>query len=105
MALPELRARPFDRRQRASGQRIVPAAERRGIVVAHDGDGAVGHVPLDQLEDRDRIGAVADEVAEERPAVSAQAVRVRETRGDRLEVAVDVSEQGYFQTESVFWMR
>jgi hypothetical protein len=62
-------------------------------------------VPLDQLEDRDRIGAVADEVAEERSPVSAQAVRVRETRGDRLEVAVDVSEQGYFQTESVFWMR
>jgi hypothetical protein len=30
---------------------------------------------------------------------------VRETRGDRLEVAVDVGEQCYFQTEPVFWMR
>ena len=60
---------------------------------------------LDQLDDGDRVGAVPDEVAKERAAVSAQAFRVRETRGDRLDVAVDVGEQGYFQAELVFWMR
>jgi hypothetical protein len=74
-------------------------------VIAHDGDGAVRHVPLDQLEDRHGVGAVPDEVAEERAPVSSQAFRVRETRGDGLEVAVDVGEQGYFQAELVFWMR
>ena len=105
MALAELRARPLDRRLRASRERIVLAAERRRIVVAQHGDGALRHVALDQLDDGDRVGAVPDEVAKERAAVSAQAFRVRETRGDRLDVAVDVGEQGYFQAELVFWMR
>ena len=105
MAVAELRARPIDCRQGASGERIVRAVERGRIVVAHHGDGAVRHVALDQLDDRDRVGAVPDEVAKERSAVSAEAFRVRETRGDRLDVAVDVGEQRYFQTELVFWMR
>jgi hypothetical protein len=74
-------------------------------VIAHHDDGAVRQVPLDQLEDRDGVGAVPDEVAQERAPVSSQAVRVRETRGDRLEVAVDVGEQGYLQTELVLRMR
>jgi hypothetical protein len=74
-------------------------------VIAHHGDGAFRHVPLDQVEDCDRVGAVPDEVAQEGAPVSSQAFRVRETRGDCLEVAVDVGEQGYFQTEPVFRMR
>ena len=105
MAVLELRTRPFDCRQGASRERIVRAAERRRIVVAQHGDGALRHVALDQLDDGDRVGAVPDEVAKERSAVSAEAFRVRETRGDRLDVAVDVGEQRYFQTELVFWMR
>jgi len=69
------------------------AAERRRVVVAEDHDGAARGVRFDQLEDRDRIGAVANEVAEERIAVSAQGARVVEARGQRLEVAVDVGEK------------
>jgi len=105
MAVAELPASPIGRRERASRQRIVRASQHRRIVVAHHGDRAAGHVALDQLQHCDGVGAVSDEVAQERSPVSAQAFRVRETRGDRLQVAVDVGEQGYLQTELVFWMR
>jgi hypothetical protein len=50
-------------------------------------------VRFDQLEHRDGVRAVADEVAEERVALSTQGARVIEARGERLEVAVDVGEK------------
>jgi len=48
---------------------------------------------LDQLEDGNRIGAVADEVAQKCIALGAQGARVIEARGQRLEIAVDVGEE------------
>jgi hypothetical protein len=69
------------------------AAERRRVVIAEDHDRAARSVRFDQLEDRDGVGAVADEVAEERVALSTQGARVIEARGERLEVAVDVGEK------------
>ncbi len=62
-------------------------------------------MPFDEVEHRDRIGSVADEVAEKGIAVRAQRVGVREARGDGLEVAVDVGEQGELQTGPVFCRR
>jgi hypothetical protein len=48
---------------------------------------------LDQLEHRDRVGAVADQVTEERVALSAERARVVEARAQRLDVAMDVGEE------------
>ena len=62
-------------------------------------------MPFDQLEHRDGVGTIADEITQERMPFSSQSFRVVEARGDRFEVAVDVGEQGYLQTELVFWMR
>ncbi len=114
-ALPgaELRPRPGDGGQRVAVERVVGTPDRRRVVVAEHDDRAVRRVALDQVEHRHRIGAVADEVAEKRVSVRAQRVRVREAGGDRLEVAVDIGEQGELHRgppvrvvrRSCFWMR
>jgi hypothetical protein len=72
---------------------VHAVAERGRVVIAEDHDRAAGGVRFDQLEDRDGVRAVADEVAEERVALSTQGARVIEARGERLEVAVDVGEK------------
>jgi hypothetical protein len=50
-------------------------------------------VRFDQFEHSDRVGAIADEVTEKCIALGAQGARVIETRGERLEVAMDVGEE------------
>jgi hypothetical protein len=50
-------------------------------------------VRFDQLEHGDRVGAVADQVAQKRMALGPEGGRVIEARGQRLEVAVDVGEE------------
>jgi hypothetical protein len=50
-------------------------------------------VRFDQLEHRDRVGAVADQVAQKRMALGPEGSRVIEARGQRLQVAVDVGEE------------
>jgi hypothetical protein len=62
------------------------------MVAEHD-DRALARVLLDDLENPDRVGAVADQVAEKRIALRTEGLGVREARGQRLEVAVDVREE------------
>jgi hypothetical protein len=105
MARAELPTGPVDGGECAPPEGVVRPAQCRGVVVAHHDDGAARSVLLDQVEYRDRIGAIADQIAQERTLVSPQGVRVREARGDRFEIAVDVGEESYLQTALVFWMR
>jgi hypothetical protein len=74
-------------------------------VVAQYDDRTLCGVLLDQVEDRNGVGAVADEVAQKSIAVRSQRIRVRKARGDRFEVAVDVCEQGDLQAGPAFWIR
>jgi hypothetical protein len=62
-------------------------------VIAEHNHGAARRVRFDQLEHRDRIGAVADQVAQKRMALGPEGSRVIEARGQRLQVAVDVGEE------------
>jgi hypothetical protein len=101
----ELGARPGDGGKGVAVERVVRTSDRRRVVVAEHDDGAARGIPLDQLDHGHRVGPVADMVAEKRIAVRAQCIRMRETRGDGLEIAVDVGEQGELQTGPVFCMR
>jgi len=69
------------------------ATERRRIVVAHHGDGALRHVALDQLDDGDRVGAVPDEIAKEREALGSVLARVAQARLERRQIGVNVGEE------------
>ena len=97
LAGPKLRARPGDRGERVAIENVVWAAQRGGIVIAKDDDGTIRRIALDQLEHGDRIGTVADVIAEERIAGRAQRVSMSEAGRDRLEVAVDIGEQSELQ--------
>src|SRR5947209_14710826 len=87
----ELPARPFDRQHRL----IVHAlgrADRRRVVIAEQRDGAARGVLLHRVEDKSRIGAVADIVAKKDVALDRMALGMGETCFQRLAVAVDVGE-------------
>ena len=105
MAGAELRTGPVDGGQCTPREGIVRPPQGGSVMVAHHDDGAFRSVLLDQVEHCDGIGAVADEVAQERTPVSSQGVRVLEACGDRFEIAVEVGEEGYLQTGLVFWRR
>ena len=74
-------------------------------MVAEHHHGAVRSVLLDQVEHRHRVGAVADMVTDKCVSIRAQCVRVLETGGDGLEVAVDIGEQRELQIGPVCWIR
>jgi len=105
LARTELRASPVDGGHGVPAERVVRAPQRGGVVVAEYNDGAVRSVSLDELEHPYRVGPVAHEVAEKHVPVRPQRVRMRKARGDRLEIAVDIGEEGELQIGSVFWMR
>ena len=80
-------------------QRIVVATEHRRIVVAQYHGRAGQRVPFDQIDDRHRIGSIADVVAEEGEAVGPEAPRVREAGGERFQIAMYVGEQSQFHAQ------
>jgi hypothetical protein len=75
-------------------QRVVRTAERRGIVIAKHDYGTIVGVRFDQVEHANRIGAITDKIAEKRKAVRSQRRGVGKTGGDRLQIAMDIGEQG-----------
>jgi hypothetical protein len=71
------------------------------MVAEHD-NGTVRGILLDQFEHRHWIGAITDEVAEKRISIRSQRIRMREARGDGLEIAMNIGEQGELQTGPAF---
>jgi hypothetical protein len=81
---------------RAGIQGIGGAADRCRVVVAEHDYRAVGCVPFDKIQHRNRIGAVADQITKKRKPVRAQCLRVTEARREGLQVAMNIGEQSEF---------
>ena len=65
----------------------------RRIVIALERDAALARDPHHDVDDRHRVRAVADEVAEQCVAIDALRACVCETRVERLEIGVNVGQQ------------
>ena len=78
-------------------QRVVHVSRRscEGVfVIAFDDDSPLRSVTRDNVDDFLRIGAVPHEVAEEGIAIRSGVSSVFQARLQRLEVAVDIGEEG-----------
>ena len=63
-------------------------------MVAEQGDGAMRDFLDREVEHGDRIGAIADQVAEQHDALRPARSRIVQAGAERLEVAMDVGKDG-----------
>src|SRR2546426_2225941 len=94
-ALPaaELRLRPGDRLLRGGVEAADGLTDCCSVVVAEHHDRALRRVLLDQVQHGDRVGPIADQIAEERVALGSKRLGVLEASAERFQVAVNVGEQ------------
>src|SRR5262249_61893934 len=80
---------PVERRARVVVELAIDTFDR-SVVVALDGHRAFGGKPHDGVDDRDRVCAVADEVAEQGMGIRTPLASVREASLERLAIGMNV---------------